>query len=229
MRMVPARSRRRSPSSGITRWLGAVLAATAALAGATLLVVGLLDQRSAPVPGREAAGVVLAPPPGPTGTGGAADQSGAAGLPPSTPTAISIPAIGVRSSLEHLDENPDHSIEVPRSFASAGWFTDSETPGQIGPMVILGHVDSRSGPAVFFRLGNLRPQDLVMVQRADGRQVSYRITGVREYAKDAFPTATVYANTPVPTIRLITCGGQFDPATGHYKSNVIAYGQAVAG
>ncbi|MDQ1674205.1 MAG: hypothetical protein QOC98_2767 [Frankiaceae bacterium] len=232
MRMVPARWRRPSRSSGRTRWLGAALAVIAALAGATLLMLGLLDQKSsAPAPRADAAGVVLAPPADQTGTSGEAAQRSTAtgGLPRSTPTAISIPAIGVRSGLEHLGENPDHSIEVPHSFQSAGWFTDSVTPGQTGPMVILGHVDSRSGPGVFFRLGDLRPGDLVTVPRADGQQVNYQITGVREYAKDAFPTLTVYANTPVPTIRLITCGGQFDAATGHYKSNVIAYGEAVAG
>ncbi len=227
--MVPASWRRRSPSSGRARWLGAALAVIAALAGATLLVVGLLHQKSAPAPRPEAAGVVLAPPAGQTGTTDPAAQPATAGLPRSAPTAIAIPSIGVRSGLEHLGENPDHSIEVPHSFQSAGWFADSVTPGQNGPMVILGHVDSHSGPGIFFRLGDLRPGDLVVVPRADGRQVSYRITGVREYAKDDFPTLTVYANTPVPTIRLITCGGQFDQATGHYKSNVIAYGQAVAG
>jgi hypothetical protein len=229
MKTLSASWRRRA-QSGRTRVWGVSLAAGAALAGVAFLGVGLVDQKSAPAPRPAAAGVVLAPPTAPNG--GSADSTGPtseiAGLPRSIPTAISIPAIGVRSGLEHLGQNPDHSIEVPHGFQTAGWFTDSVTPGQIGPMVILGHVDSHDGPGIFYRLGDLRPGDVVTVPRADRRSVDYRITGVREYAKDAFPTLDVYANAPVPAIRLITCGGRFDSATGHYESNVIAYGQVAS-
>jgi hypothetical protein len=199
----------------------------AAIVGIVLLLIGARVQRSAPTPSPAAAGVVLAPAAGRDGaerTAGTGSTS-PAGLARSAPTGISIPAIGVQSALERLGENPDGTIEVPHSYATAGWFTASVTPGQIGPLVILGHVDSTTGPGVFFRLGQLHPGDLVTVPRADGRAVRYRITGVREYAKNAFPTFTVYGNTPVPTIRLITCGGRFDSNSGHYESNVIAYGQ----
>jgi sortase (surface protein transpeptidase) len=131
----------------------------------------------------------------------------------------------VSSTLTSLGLNADGSVHVPDSFSIAGWFNGSVTPGQVGPTIILGHVDSTAGPGVFFRLGDLRPGDQVTLTRADGAIVTYRITGVRQYPKDHFPTLAVYGNTPVPTIRLITCGGAFDTATHHYLSNIVAFGQ----
>jgi hypothetical protein len=91
--------------------------------------------------------------------------------------------------------------------------------------VILGHVDSMSGPGIFYRVGALHPGDTVAVTRADGKTVTFVITGVRQYSKTAFPTLDVYGNTPVPTIRLVTCGGAFDSATHHYLSNIVAFGE----
>jgi hypothetical protein len=215
-------------------------AAVAAATGAALLVVGISAQQAPPAPPARVAGTVgqaAAATAAPAGSGaptggtpaGTTPAGGITGpdLPRSEPTALQIPRIGVRSGFERLGVNPDQSIQVPRSYSEAGWFTSSVTPGQIGPLVVLGHVDSHDGPGVFYRLGDLRPGDVVTVRRADGRAVDYRITGVREYPKDDFPTIDVYANTPVPTVRLITCGGSFDAATGHYTSNVIAYGQSV--
>jgi len=131
----------------------------------------------------------------------------------------------VTSDLTSLGLNADGSVEVPVSFQTAGWYRGSVTPGQVGPAVILGHIDSTAGPGVFYRLGALHPGDQVIVERLDGRELTYRITGVREYPKDHFPTIEVYGDTPIPTIRLITCGGAFDNATHHYLSNIIAFGQ----
>jgi len=141
------------------------------------------------------------------------------------PVAISIPSIGVHSSIVELGLNADRTVEVPRSFHEAGWYKYGVEPGQTGPSVYLGHVDSVSGPGIFYRLGALRPGDHVVIQRADGRTVTFVITGVRQYAKTAFPTLDVYADTPIPTIRLVTCGGTFDSATQHYLSNIVAFGQ----
>ncbi len=143
----------------------------------------------------------------------------------SAPTAINVPALGIQSILTRLDRNPDGTVEVPTSFHTAGWYEHSVTPGQIGPTVILGHVDSTSGPGIFYRVGALHPGDTVAVTRADGKTVTFVITGVRQYSKTAFPTLDVYGNTPVPTIRLVTCGGAFDSATHHYLSNIVAYGE----
>jgi hypothetical protein len=149
----------------------------------------------------------------------------AVGLDSSPPTEISVPTVGIHSILTRLDRNSDGTVEVPTSFHVAGWYRHSVTPGQIGPTVILGHVDSTSGPGIFYRIGSLQPGDTVSVTRADGRIVTFVITGVRQYDKSAFPTLDVYGNTSVPTIRLVTCGGAFDSATHHYRANIVAFGE----
>ena len=149
----------------------------------------------------------------------------ATGLDASPPVGLQIPSIGVESSIVPLGLNPDGSVAVPASFHVAGWYRYGVSPGQNGPAVLLGHVDSMSGPGVFFKLGALVPGARVVLQREDGKEITYVITGVREYAKSAFPTLDVYADTPTPTIRLVTCGGAFDNRTHHYVSNIVAFGR----
>ena len=109
----------------------------------------------------------------------------------------------------------------------AGWYTGSPRPGAIGSSVIVGHVDSRLGPGVFFRLGLLRPAERIYVRRGDGSLAVFRVTSVHTYLKSRFPTAAVYGPEPGPQLRLITCGGTFDSTTGHYLSNIIAYATLV--
>ncbi|MGH3279341.1 MAG: class F sortase, partial [Trebonia sp.] len=153
------------------------------------------------------------------------------GVARSTPVAIAIPAIGVRSRLLTVGLNPDGTIQVPPLFATpsdAAWFDGSPTPGQVGSAVIEGHIDTYKGPSVFFRLGALRPGDTVDVTLADRTVAVFRVTGVRQYAKDNFPTLTVYGDTSYPSLRLITCGGAFDSATGHYVSNTVVFASLVA-
>lgn len=199
-----------------------VVASFLAVAGIVLIVVAVSAQRSAPKPSRAAAGTLRLPSlPGPSST----TTTTVPGLPASVPTTVSVPSIGVESHLISLGQNADGSVEVPRDFQTAGWYNGSVTPGQIGPLVIVGHVDSESGPGVFFRLGAVKPGDRVVVGRADGATATFTITGVREYAKNQFPTTEVYGNTSVSSIRLVTCGGAFDNATRHYLSNVVAFGQ----
>lgn len=137
------------------------------------------------------------------------------------PVSLTIPLIGVSTSLITLGRAADGTMQVPASTAVAGWYTGSALPGAIGPAVIVGHVDSRAGPGVFFRLSQLRHGDRVYVTRADGTTAVFRVTSVRTYPKDALPEKAVYGPTPDPEVRLITCGGTFDDATGHYLSNVI--------
>lgn len=143
----------------------------------------------------------------------------------SPPVEIRIPSIAVQSHIVELGQNADGTVAVPSSFQDVGWYKYGVTPGQNGPAVFLGHVDSTSGPGIFYRVGALHPGDHVLVTRQDGRTATYTITAVRAYPKSAFPTIDVYGNTAVPTIRLVTCGGTFDSASGHYRSNIIAYGQ----
>ncbi len=134
-----------------------------------------------------------------------------------------IPAIGVSTTIIRLGVAADGTLQVPSSTAVAGWYTGSPRPGEPGGAVIVGHVDSVQGPGVFFRLRLLRPGEKVYVKRADGTLAVFSVTEVRSYPKSAFPTSAVYGPTPDAQLRLITCGGTFDPATGHYLSNTIAY------
>lgn len=139
------------------------------------------------------------------------------------PTGLIIPAIGIRTSLVDLGITASGALQVPASTSVAGWYTGSARPGAVGAAVIAGHIDSVTGPGVFFRLSLLRPGDRVYVRRADGSLAVFDVTAVHSYLKSRFPTAAVYGPQPDAQLRLITCGGTFDFATGHYLSNVIVY------
>jgi sortase (surface protein transpeptidase) len=143
------------------------------------------------------------------------------------PVSLTIPAIGVTSRLTTLGLTKAGALQVPSTTAVAGWYTGSARPGATGAAVIAGHVDSRTGPGVFFRLRLLRRGDLIYIRRADHSLAVFRVTAVHTYLKVRFPTNAVYGAVPYPQLRLITCGGTFDPATGHYLSNVIVYATLV--
>jgi LPXTG-site transpeptidase (sortase) family protein len=139
-----------------------------------------------------------------------------------TASTLDVPRLGIsRSSLVGLGVDNAGELVPPASIAAAGWFTGSAVPGQVGPTVIAGHVDSYEGPGIFFRLDTLRPGDLVAVGRSDGVTVRYRVTDVATVAKDAFPTQAIYGPSPGPELRLITCGGEFDHTARRYLNNVI--------
>jgi sortase (surface protein transpeptidase) len=139
------------------------------------------------------------------------------------PVALRIPAIGVAVSLSTLGLNPDQTVEVPTDFAQPGWFRLGPTPGQPGAAVILGHVDSYQGPAVFYRLGALQTGDQVEVVLAGGAVAHFAVTTVATYPKDQFPAQQVYATHGSSALQLVTCGGQFDTRTRSYLANVVAY------
>jgi len=142
---------------------------------------------------------------------------------PVAPVALRIPAIGVAVSLSTLGLNPDQTVEVPTDFAQPGWFRLGTTPGQPGAAVILGHVDSYQGPAVFYRLGALQTGDQVEVVLADGAVAHFAVTTVATYPKDQFPAQQVYTAHRSSALQLVTCGGQFDTRTRSYLANVVAY------
>jgi hypothetical protein len=141
----------------------------------------------------------------------------------SPPVSLTIPVIGVRAHIIHLGLTKSGALQVPGTTAVAGWYTGSPPPGAIGSSIIAGHVDSYVGPGVFFYLRQLRPGDRVYVRQKDGRLAVFSVNSVHEYAKIDFPTLKVYGATPTSQLRLITCGGTFDPQTGHYLSNVVVY------
>jgi hypothetical protein len=143
------------------------------------------------------------------------------------PAAVRIPAIGVSAELVRLGLNPDGTLEVPTDFSVAGWYRLGPRPGERGAAVVVGHVDSKDGPAVFYRLGQVLPGSLVRIAWPNGHAVRFRIYAVREYEKTAFPTSLVYGPTSRRELRLVTCGGPFDSEKGHYLDNVVVFARAV--
>ena len=137
------------------------------------------------------------------------------------PTAVSIPAIGVQRDLVDLGLAADGSAEVPTDFDDAGWFTGGGRPGSRGPTVLLGHVDSTAGPAVFSELRSLVAGDVVEVTVADGTVARYAVTGTEQVPKDRFPTAAVFGATTADVLRLVTCTGDFDRGARSYVDNLV--------
>lgn len=143
--------------------------------------------------------------------------------PPSgSPTRLRIPAIGVDAALERLHLDEAGALGAPQDYDLPGWYADGTPPGDTGPAVIAGHVDSRAGPAAFHRLDELRAGDVVEVERG-GRWLTFRVVASGWYAKTAFPTAEVYGPTPTAQMRLITCGGDFDRSRRSYTDNLVVF------
>jgi sortase (surface protein transpeptidase) len=147
-------------------------------------------------------------------------------LPESEPVTVSIPKIGVRSTLEDL-ELKDGEMELPPP-ARAGWFSRGATPGALGPAVITGHVTWHRAPAVFYRLGNLQRGDQVRVTRKDGKTAVFTVTRVTQFSKSKFPSEMVYGEIDHAGLRLITCGGTWDAARNRYLDNVIVFAKLKA-
>ena len=197
--------------------IGTFLASASGLAVMVAGVAGLALSRGGGTAPEPAAARVSAP------AGAAAVPWPGARGQVARPVRLIIPAIGVRTRLIRLGLTSAGTLQVPGSTGVAGWFDRSPRPGATGSAIIAGHIDSVAGPAVFFRLRSLRPGDRVYVRRADGTLAVFRVTAVRTYLKARFPTAAVYGPAPGPQLRLITCGGTFDPALGSYLSNVVVY------
>ncbi|WP_223628820.1 class F sortase [Microbacterium sp. EST19A] len=152
----------------------------------------------------------------------APEESDAAAAPP---VRVQIPAIGVDSALESLALGEGGRLQAPVDYDLAGWYADGVLPGQVGPAIIAGHVDSPSAPAVFAQIGNLVPGDEIIVTLSDGSALTFAVSDSIQSAKAEFPTDAVYSNVPTPELRLITCGGTFDSSTGHYLDNLIVFAE----
>jgi Sortase domain len=200
-------------------------ARVAGLAGALLIMAGAV-----------AAGVAIgaqvhAPQPSPAAAGAIGGKARGPSLRRSLPVSVDIPAIGVHSKLLHLGVSSRGAVQVPSLYTQAGeaaWYKYSATPGQIGASVIVGHVDTFRGPAVFFRLGALKPGNRVDVTLADGITAVFRVTGVRQYAKSTFPAKVIYRTHHFAALHLITCGGTFDYATRNYLSSIVVFASLVS-
>ncbi len=139
------------------------------------------------------------------------------------PARITIPSIGVDSALVDLGIAGDGTIQVPTDVQQAGWLGTSPAPGQRGPAVIAGHVDSKTGPAVFFKLRTLAVGASIIVTRRDGSQVTFTVDGSQNFAKTGFPTQATYGPVPGPALRLITCGGDYVKSAGGYQDNLVVF------
>ena len=236
---LPAESRRRPPTGGV-----GLVAASLVL----VLVAGVLLLTSR-YPANTDLAVAQAPAPRPVPTATAPEapapparsarmprmqsspeprivrpaQSAPQAQPAAPPVRVTVPRMQVDRRLVGLSVLNDGTLAAPEDFDTPGWYREGVAPGDAGPAVIVGHVDSLEGPAVFFKLETLRPGDKAHVKRSDGTTVTFVIDSVRRVPKDDFPTQQVYGPTQRPELRLITCGGAFDNTTRSYDDNVIAF------
>jgi len=146
-------------------------------------------------------------------------------LPRSEPTHLRIPSVEIDTDLVQLGRQASGQIETPTRYDTAGWYKYGPTPGELGPAVIVGHVDNWQGIAVFWRLRELKPGDEIYVDRADGQTAKFTVTELNQYPQDSFPTQAVYGNLDYAGIRLITCGGPFDYQSHEYTANTVVYGK----
>ncbi|HXR71633.1 class F sortase [Actinocrinis sp.] len=198
--------------------LGRVAAAALAVATVVGVTAAIARGASSPAPKAKSPAVVVVPIASPTGDDASASSSPAVDA---HPVSIDIPVINVHTTLQTLGLDASGALEPPTNLTEAGWYTGSSVPGQNGPSVIAGHVDSFNGPAVFFNVKSLNPGDRITVGLSSGQSVAFQVMLVQHYPKTDFPTQDVYGARPDPELRLITCGGAF--ADGHYLDNIVVY------
>lgn len=192
----------------------------AVVAQARPVAAAALPAPPAPPPVRKSA-PNWAPVPTPTTTPTWTDAPAAPAASAARPVRLRIPAIGVDSRIADIGVAASGALVPPRATDVAGWFSAGPAPGDNGPALLAGHVDSYTGPGVFFRLTELRRGDQVVVARADHSSVTFVVDSARRVSKAAFPTELVYSPKPVAMLRLVTCGGAFDPAARSYRDNII--------
>ncbi|GLY06784.1 hypothetical protein Acsp01_71630 [Actinoplanes sp. NBRC 101535] len=233
---VPRRSRFALPVVRDRR--AAAAAVLFAVLGSTLTAMGVRAEPTLPPPVAAPVATATASPSADRGEASPPDDRGeasppddrAGAMPRSVPVRLSVPAIGVDTAVMKLGLRGDGTLQVPplRADAPAGWYEHSPTPGEPGASVIAGHVDTaREGAAVFFRLRELTPGDIILVRRADRSVARFAVRRVLAYPKDDFPTAAVYGPVSYAALRLVTCGGTLDRDRGSYRDNVVVFAEAV--
>jgi sortase (surface protein transpeptidase) len=141
---------------------------------------------------------------------------------PTGPMTITIPSIGVKAGIVGIGLESDGAMQVPDP-DQVGWYKHGPRPGAPGPAVLIGHLDSRTGPAVFYRLRELRPGDKILIRQRGGPTTKFIVGRLERHPKTALPTNRIWTTTSKPLLRLITCGGSFNHTTGHYRDNLIVY------
>lgn len=146
------------------------------------------------------------------------------GMARSLPVRLRIPKMQLDVPFEEpLGLNADRTIQAPRAYTDVGWYQYGATPGEIGSAVVLGHVDTYKGAAVFYHLGELSAGDEVYVDREDGTTATFVVQELHRYLQSDFPSHLVYDPTPYPSLRLITCTGTYDHGTQRYDHNLVVF------
>jgi sortase (surface protein transpeptidase) len=141
---------------------------------------------------------------------------------PTGPMAITIPSIGVKAGIVGVGLQADGAMQLPDP-DQVGWYKRGPRPGAPGPAVLIGHRDSRTDPAVFYRLQELHPGDKILIRQRGGPTTKFIVERLERHPKTALPTNRIWPTTSKPLLRLITCGGSFNHATDHYRDNLIVY------
>lgn len=150
------------------------------------------------------------------------------GLSRSEPTHIVVKSANVDAPVDPVGQKKDKSMETPPLFENVtGWYKLGPSPGEVGPSVIVGHVDTYKGPSVFYGLKDLKAGDKIVVTRKDGKKVTFKVTGLEQFQQNNFPTDKVYGNIDYAGLRLITCGGTFNQQTGRYTANTVVFAKMV--
>ena len=199
----------------------------AGLVAAGLLTAGALAQDPAP-PAARTDGAASSEAPAPAATAGPF-QEGPVGpeMASSPPVTISIPDLKVSSAMERLDLEPDNNLSVPGDPDKTGWYVGGPAPGVLGPAVIAGHVTWDGSPAVFFKVGSMKPGQPIEVGRRDGSTAVFEVEKVTQVAKSKFQTEAVYGSINHAGLRLITCGGTYDKKSNRYLDNVVVFAKLV--
>lgn len=157
--------------------------------------------------------------------GVAPDDGRPAAVPLTPPARVVIPSIEVRAAVRPVGIDADGALVTPPA-TETGWYQHGAVPGARGSAVVVGHVDSRTAPGVFAQVGTLGPGDLVGIQDSSGVWTIFAVRSLSQHPKEALPSE-LWAPAKDRILRLITCGGAFDPRSGHYRDNVVAHAEAL--
>jgi LPXTG-site transpeptidase (sortase) family protein len=138
------------------------------------------------------------------------------------PVSISIPALGINTSIVNLFVDDAGTLEVPTNPSDVGWYEGSKVPGEDGPTVMVGHLDSVSGAAIFWNLRKLKSGDKIQITRSDGSKAIFTMQSKENFSQNNFPTKLVYGGNE-PSLRLITCSGTYSHKAGHYSQNLVVF------
>ena len=217
------RTRRKTERTSLGPTGRAALIAAVLVVPLTPLAFGIGDHQDPPPPATTAPGM-------PSGTISIASNAKVVSptqrpaRPVAAPSGLSVPSIGLNvGAPEQLGLDPAGQLAAPADFNRIGWYRQGPKPGEAGPAVIVGHVDSFRGPAVFFRLSDIRAGQQIVVPRTDGRRTTFTVDAVKRYPKDEFPSDEVYGPTANAQLRLITCGGAFDRGARSYEDNIVVF------